>query len=54
MAGEIEMEKEETCALLKLTNVCRLSTQSIDQSTIFYSMFIVLRGLGLEDDIQRI
>lgn len=51
---EREKEKEELCAFLKLTNACSLSTQSVDQSTIFYSMFIVLRGLGLEGDIQRI
>ena len=47
-------ERERKCCVqlltpLKLTSVCSLSPQS----TIFYSMFAVLRWLGVEGGIQR-
>lgn len=38
---------------MKLINACSFSAQSIDQSNIFYSMFIVLRQLGIEEEIER-
>lgn len=51
-----EKEKEELCTCwypLRLMNICSLSAQSTDLSTIPYFISVVLKQLGAGDKVQR-